>query len=91
MYANNSPSELGAPDGYVQRRGRRAIGHAPLEGALPGRWMHIAVTFGRPVAPDVLNGLLHRTVTATGNVPVDDGRVDARRQSGLAGRVLQRR
>jgi hypothetical protein len=71
-YANNNGSALGRPDGYVNSGGidRNVIAN---DGALQGQWKHIAVTFGGGSLRMYVNGVLERTVAATGNLPVTTG------------------
>jgi hypothetical protein len=71
-YSNNNATALGRPDGYVVSGGIDRNASA-TEGALQGQWLHVAVTFGGGSLRIYLNGTLHRTVAATGNLPVTTG------------------
>ena len=72
MYANNSASASGQPNGYVMAGGTvRSV--AALDTALTGKWMHVAVTYGGGSLKIYLNGVLHRTLAVTGNIPVTSG------------------
>ncbi|HEV8345722.1 MAG TPA: N,N-dimethylformamidase beta subunit family domain-containing protein, partial [Vicinamibacterales bacterium] len=72
LYANNNGSALGQPNGYVNVGGV-AQSVAALDGALSGRWMHVAMTYGGGSLKIYLNGVLHRSLAVSGNMPVTSG------------------
>src|SRR5439155_4014732 len=46
---------------------------AATEGALQGRWMHVALTFGGGSLKMYVNGVLERTVATSGTLAVSSG------------------
>jgi VCBS repeat-containing protein len=72
LYANNNGSALGQPNGYVNVGGV-AQSVAALDGALSGRWMHVAMTYGGGSLKIYLNGVLHRSLAVSGNIAVTSG------------------
>jgi hypothetical protein len=71
-YANNNTSGLGQPAGSV-RIGTTTKSAAGTEGALQGRWIHVAVTYGGGSLKMYVNGMLERTVAQTGNLTATTG------------------